>query len=174
MTIHDHIIEHLHELLGEWQTREIWWGAAVLPTEKNALARTASNPFVVTSGNNTWGPAILVVGSRDDPAPKGTSTFHIHRITVEGHSSNTTWLLRFLYGKESLEEAAQASRWTEALVIATATHPLAAAGAPVDLRFPELASRRYKVWCQAWNGTNLATIEFYVGCHGHDPVHKFE
>ena len=164
MTIHDHILAHLHELLGERSTRERWYGAEATPTEKFALGKDLAVPFVATSGNNTWGAAIPIVGSRDDPAAKGTSSFHIHRINIEASSEDSTYMIRFLYGSTSLKEASNADRYTEKMIVATAAHPLAGGGRSITIRCQELRSRHHKVWAQVWNVTNLATLTFFIGC----------
>ena len=171
VNIHDHILADLHEIIGERATRERWWSAAAAPTEKNAIGKDLAVPFVATSGNDTWGVAIPVIGSRDDPAAKGTSSFHIHRINIVASSEDSTYMIRFLYGSTSLEEAAQAQRYTEKMVVATAAHPLAGGGRALTIRCQELQSRHHKVWCQVWNVTNLATLTFFLGCHGHDLAH---
>jgi len=167
----DEIYALLVDVYEERNTRERWWGAAAAPTEKNAIAKTISVPFVATSGNDTWGPAIPIIGSRDDPAPKGSSYFHIHRINIEEVSSDTTWMFRLLYSNYSLEEAAQAQRYTEKLFASTVAVALLDHGRSFTIRSDVLHCGQCKVWAQVWNATNLATLEFYIGVHGHsDPV----
>jgi len=175
MTIYDDIIEGIATLDERLQflscyinSPEWWWGEAAVPTSKNVIERNVDNPFRCISGNDTWGAAVLIVGPRDDPAPKLASRFHIHRIDVAAQSEVSTWRIRFLYGVESLEEAAQAQRWTETMVTAQVSLPIAAGGSPVPVQVPALPCRRAKVWAQAWNATNAATIDFYFGCYGHD------
>ncbi|HUV67118.1 MAG TPA: hypothetical protein VMW24_24735 [Sedimentisphaerales bacterium] len=173
MDILTEIRDDVLEVLGELETRERWWGSAAVPTEKNAIVKGVTNPFRVVSGNNAWGPVIQVIGSRDDPGPKGTSTYHLHRVMVAEQSTTTAWMPRFIFGYQSLKEAVYGHRWSEIMVIASVDNPHATAGAPIQIRIGNVPARQYKVWAQGWNATNLATLDFYIGCHGHDSPHGY-
>jgi len=83
-----------------------------------------------------------------------------------------TYVLRFLYGSQSLEEAVQAQRYTEKMMIATVAHPLVGQGNEITIRTDELRCRRHMVWAQGWNATNGATLDFFFGCHPHSEVHE--
>ena len=39
-------------------------------------------------------------------------------------------------------------------------------GMPSDMRMRKLPLG-WMIWAQAWNATNLATIEFFIGVHGY-------
>lgn len=161
------------ELLAYSESREWWWGALAAPDSKNAIERNVNRPFTCVSGNNTWGPVIQVIGARDDPGPKGTGTYHIHRVQIATQSTLTAWRIRLFYGVDTLEEAVQAQRWTEIMHVTAVAVPGAAGGANIPVKIPSLPSRASSVWAQAWNATNLATVEFFVGCHGDDPLFEF-
>jgi len=154
------IVEH------HFHTYERWWGIAVAPTTKNCVLKGVTNPFVLTSGLDTWGPAVQVVGYQDKMGRRGSVKFDLHRIVVIAQSQESTYLMRFLYSEESLEEAAQAERWSEVPLTPTIDHPLAGSASPIDTFQPQVVVGTM-VWAQCWNVTNLATISFFEGAHGY-------
>ena len=164
------ILSDLIEHDDHFHNDELWWGVNDAPNETNAIESNVDQPFTAASGNNTWGVAIPVIGSKDNPAKIWQTRFDMHRIAISGVDNGTPWKLRFLYGDQSLEEAAQARRYTETVSIASGVGSNIGAG-PSELRLPILPVG-WRVWCQVWNQTNLDTISFFVGVHGY-PVLEY-
>ena len=159
------IAEEVEEIEEHVHNDELWWGAVAAPTESIACESNVNRPFTAASGNNTWGVAIPIVGSNDVPVKPWQTTYDLHRIAISGVDNATPWKLRFLYGDQSLEEAAQANRYTETMSIASGVGSNIGAG-PSDIRFPRIPVG-WRVWCQVWNATNLDTISFFAGAHGY-------
>ena len=57
----------VHEVEKHLHGRERWWGAVGAPDETNAIAATVTVPIVARSGANTWGTAIPICGTGDNP-----------------------------------------------------------------------------------------------------------
>ena len=165
MTIHDDILHELGEIEHHLHNYERWWGATPAPNTANAILMGVDNPHVVISGNNTWGAAVPVVGRLDNPVRTIDNIFDIHRITIADPDNATMWLLRFLWGTESLEEAAQAQRWSAIEMIASGV------GSNISTPGINMVTDRMPVgstvWAQGWNVTNLAELSFFHGCHGY-------
>ena len=164
------ILEEVTDIEEHVHNNELWWGAADAPNESNAIESNVDQPFVATSGNNTWGVAIPIIGSNDVPVKFWQTRYDLHRVAISAVDNGTPWKLRFLYGGQSLEEAAQARRWTETMSIATGIGSNIGAE-PSELRFP-IIRVGWRVWAQVWNQTNLDTISFFVGVHGY-PVLEY-
>ena len=160
----------LHTLHEHFHNDESWWGALAAPNETNAIDMNVNRPFVAISGNNAWGAGISVIGSSDNPGKLWQTLFDMHRILVTDPGNATPWRLRFLYGDQSLEEAAQASRWTEVMFLATGVGANVDTG-PIEVRMP-LLPVGWRVWAQAWNATNLVEVDFFIGVHGY-PVLEY-
>lgn len=161
----DETLEEVTEIEQHFHNDELWWGATAAPNQDNAIDANVNRPFQVISGNNTWGAAVPVVGRLDNPVKPWQTSFDMHRIAVAAVSNATAWRIRFLYSDQSLEEAAQALRYTMTMNIATGI------GANVDGRPADLRMRPipvgWIVWAQGWNATGLATLDFFHGAHGY-------
>ncbi len=159
------------EILGQHvHNDELWWGSVAAPNESNACESNVDRPFTAASGNNTWGVGIPVIGSNDRPVKPWQTEYDLHRIAISGVDNATPWKLRFLYGDQSLDEAAAANRYTETMSIASGVGNNIGAG-PSELRFPRIPVG-WRVWAQAWNFTNLDTISFFAAAHGY-PVLEY-
>ena len=159
------IAEEVEEIEEHVHNDELWWGALAAPNETNACESNVDRPYTAASGNNTWGVAIPIFGSNDNPVKPWQTTYDSHRIAISGVDNATPWKLRYLYGNQSMEEAAQAQRYTETMSIASGIGNNIGAG-PSDVRFPRIPVG-WRVWCQVMNFTNLDTISFFVGVHGY-------
>ena len=146
--------------------RQFWWGATGAPTETNAIAATVSVPFRVTSGNNVYGTAIPICGTADDPCPAlAQVSFNLDGILPVTSSITTVWKMRISWGLTTSADAVTAGQYSETMVF-----PNLVGGLPSGNFFPVSTVRipnAYKVWCEGWSVTNLATMDFYWACHGH-------
>ena len=146
--------------------RQFWWGATGAPTETNAIASTVTVPFQVTSGNNAYGTAIPICGSADDPCPTLAQTsFNIDSVLPITSTITTVWKMRISWGTGTQGAAIAAGQYSETMVI-----PNLVGGLPSGNPFRADTVRipnNYKVWAEGWSFTNLATMDFYWGCHGH-------
>lgn len=143
---------------------ERWWGALGAPGEINAIEANVNRPFVATSGNNTWGTAIPIKGTGDNPVSATDVQFDGRQLMVVDSDHATVYRMRIIYGAGTSADAITAGQWSEIMFI-TAPGPFAS-GVPVDIRTP-LAPIGIKFWVQIWNQTNASTVSFFWNAHGY-------
>lgn len=154
----------VHEVEKHFHNRGRFWGSNGAATETNAIAATVSVPFVAASGNNTWGTAIPICGTGDNPVLATDVKFDAHLLLVTDTDHATPYRVRFIYGTGTSGEAIAAGQWTEQMFI-TATGPFSS-GVPVNVIMPRVDVGS-KVWCQVWNATNGSNVDFFWGAHGY-------
>jgi hypothetical protein len=158
----------VHEAERHVHNRERWWGAVAVPDETNAIEANVNRPFAATSGNNTWGAAIPICGTDDEPVPAPDNVKHdCHRILVTDLDDDTSpWRVRIIWGTGTSADAIAAGQWTEMVVTTNAVPGNRAGGAPVDviMRRVDVGT---KLWVQAWNDTNGEILSFFWGTHGY-------
>ena len=147
-------------------SRERWWGALAGPTETNAIEANVTRPFAATSGADTWGAAIPILGTADDPTV-GLVKFDLHRLLITDLDDETdAWRLRIIFGTGTSGDAITAGQWTEVMVQSNAVPGNRAGGTPIDIR----TNRKdvgIKAWAQAWNDTTGEVLSFFYGVHGY-------
>lgn len=143
------------------------WGAVAVPDETNAIESNVDNPFVATSGNNTWGAAIPILGTADNPVLDGMDEFDCREILVTDLDSDTTpWKFRIIWGTGTSGDAITAEQWTEEMVTTNAVPGNRAGGTSVSIRMPHL-DVGIKLWAQAWNDTLNEALSFFWAAHGY-------
>ena len=163
----DAVADEVAEIEQHFHNVERWWGALAGPTETNAIEANVGRPFVAISGADTWGTAIPIKGSADNPVLTSQTTFDAHRIMVTDLDDDTTpWRLRIIWGTGTSGDAVTAGQWTEVMVMTNAVPGNRAGSSPVDIRMPNIALAT-KLWAQSWNDTNLEELSFFVGYHGY-------
>ena len=155
----------VHEIERHFHVRERWWGALGAPDETNAIEANVDTPFVAVSGNDTWGVAIPICGSSDNPVISTDTRFDAHLVLVTDTDHNTPYRLRFIYGTSDSATAIAAGQYSEVMFI-TAGGPFSS-GVPADIRMPRVAVGS-KLWCQVWNATNGSNVDFFWGAHGYE------
>lgn len=154
------IERHLHAL-------ERWWGAVAVPDEADAIEANVNRPFAAASGDNTWGVAIPILGTNDNPVLATDTLFDPHRVLVVDLDDDTTpWRLRFIYGTGTSADAINDGQWSEIMIVANAIPGNRAGGYPSDIIMCRHAVG-IKMWAQAWNDTDGEVLDFFYGCHGY-------
>lgn len=157
----------VHELERHFHNVERWWGALAAPDETNAIEANVTRPFVAASGADTWGTAIPICGTDDNPVLATDAKFDCHRIMVTDLDDDTTpWRIRIIWGTGTSGDAITAGQWTEAMVMTNAVPGNRAGGSPVDI-IMRRENVGVKIWAQAWNNDNLEELSFFYGCHGY-------
>lgn len=148
--------------------RERWWGATGAPTETNAIAVTVTVPFAATSGADTWGAAIPICGTADDPTPgDGDTKFDLHRLLIVGLDDQVdAWRVRIIWGTGTSGDAITAGNWTEIMVQSNVSPGNRAGAQPVDVIMLRVDVGT-KCWAQSYNDTNGEILQFYIGVHGY-------
>jgi hypothetical protein len=158
----------VHEIENHLHSRGRWLGLHGSPTATN-WADDVLTPFVAISGNGVYGAdtddEADVLGTDDTPAISGMVKYDLHRILVVDVSVNTVYKLRIVYGTGTMADAITAGQYSELMVQFDSTNPQLSAGIPVDIHMPRLNAGTDKVWIQARNATDNATITFLVGLH---------
>lgn len=161
--------DSLAYLVGEierhFHNRGRFWGSNGAATETNAIAATVGVPFVAVSGNNTWGTAIPICGTADDPTDGLGEKHDPHLILVVDTDHTTPYRFRVIYGTGTSGDAITAGQWSEIMFLAS--------GGPFDAGVPaEMIMRRVdvgsKLWVQVWNATNGSNVDFYWGTHPYE------
>ena len=157
----------LGEIERHFHNVERWWGAVAVPDETNAIDANVDTPFAATSGNDTWGAAIPICGTGDNPVLGTDVKFDCHRVLVTDLDDDTTpWRLRIIWGTGTSGDAITAGQWTEMMVMTNAVPGNRAGGSPVDviMRRVDVGA---KLWSQAWNQTNGEVLSFFAAYHGY-------
>jgi hypothetical protein len=162
----------VHEIEKHFHNTARWFGisASQAGTDWSLSVSAAGMPtsFVAISGTNDYGAdandEALIWGTGDT---MGTDTkLDMHQIFITNSNSTTLWILRIAYGSGTLAAAVAAGTYSEIPVIADA-----AQGGSIDVILPILMPRitigTDKIWIQAKNATNNATISFLVGGHSY-------
>jgi hypothetical protein len=158
------------ELERHFHGRERWRGKAASQTATDWAADLLT-PFRAISGDNAYGAdandEALVLGTDDTPIISGMVRYDLHRIMMVGASSSTAYKLRLVYGSGTMADAITAGQFSEICIMSDPS----AQQVPhdvFDVMMPRGTCGVTKVWVQAWNATNNATIDFLVGLHEYE------
>ena len=161
-----------HEIEKHFHNYERWFGISADQSGNDwALSvSTAGMPTVyqAISGNDTYGADAndeAKVWGTDDAL--GTNVkLDIHEIFVTAASETSIFYLRVVHGSGTMADAITAGQYTEFPIIADA-----AVGGSISIIIPVMMPRitigTDKIWIQAKNTTDNATISFLVGAHGY-------
>lgn len=160
-----HIIEeHCHN-------RERWFGKLAVQTATDWADDNIATPYRAISGNNVYGAdpndEALVIGTADTPTIAGMVYYDLHRLLVVAASTTTVWKLRLVYGAGTMAAAIAAGQYSTLMIKidpAVGQTPSVAH----DVMCPRLRCGVDQVWIQAWNATDNATADFFVGMHLYD------
>jgi hypothetical protein len=160
----------VHEIERHFHGRERWRGKKAVQTATDWADDTLA-PFRAISGNNTYGAdandEAQVLGTEDTPIIAGMVRYDLHRIMMVGASSQTVYKLRVVYGTGTMADAITAGQFSEICIMSDPS----AAQVPHDVFeviMPRGTCGSTKVWVQAWNATDNATIDFLVGLHEYE------
>lgn len=158
------------EIERHFHSRERWFGKLAVQTATDWADNTLT-PYRAISGNNDYGSdpndEALVLGTADTPAISGMTHYDVHHLEVIAASSTTVYKLRIVYGTGTMADAIAAGQYSTVMVkydpgIGDTS------GTPIEIQMPRCAAGSMQVWVQAWNATNNATIDFFVGLHEYE------
>lgn len=159
-----HTEEHLH-------TKEVWFGKSADQSGNNWGTVAGLTSFQAISGNGDFGSdaddEAKILGSDDTPVVAGKTLFDLHRILVVTQNQSSPYILRVVWGTGTMADAITAGQYSLIAVVADSTLEHIAGGAPFSVLMPQVAAGS-KVWVQAKNATDNATIDFLVGLHEYD------
>ncbi len=168
-----------HEIEKHFHNVQRWYGKSADQSGVNPWAKSISDSgmvgsFQAISGNATFGAdandEALVWGVNDTIATPPNAVpyvkMDIHNMFITASSVTTLWYLRLVYGTGTMADAITAGQYSTFPIIADA-----AQGGSIDIIVPIMMPRitigTDKVWMQAKNATNNATIDFLIGVHGY-------
>lgn len=158
----------VEELEKHFHGRERWFGKLAVQTATDWADNTIATPYVVISGNNTYGvdanDEAKVIGTADTPAISGMTKYDLHRIYITASNSTTVWKLQVIYGTGTMADAIAAGQYSTVMV---KIDPAVGASAetPLEVMMPRGTAGSTAVWIRGWNATDNATLSFYAGWH---------
>ena len=170
--VNNSLAYRVHETEKHFHNRERWIGISGDQSgtdwSDSVFDATMIPPFVAISGDDTYGAGAddeaKIIGTSDLPLITGMVKADIHEIFVTAASNTTIFWLRVVYGSGTMADAITAEQYSEYPVLADA-----AAGGSIavvtDIMMPRITAGTDKIWIQAKNTTDDATISFYVGLH---------
>ncbi len=161
----DSLAYRVHEIERHLHNRGRFWGAVAVPDETNAIDANVDTPFVAVSGADTWGTAIPVCGTNDDPTDGLGTKLDPHLLFVVDTDHSTAYRIRVIYGTGTSAAAILAKQWSETMFI-TAGGPFST-GVPVEIKMRRVDVGA-KLWVQVWNATNGSNVDFYWGMHPYE------
>lgn len=168
----DNIYEEVVEVEKHLHNRERWLGKRGSQTATEWGTPAVLTAFQAISGNNAYGSdtddEALVLGTGDSPVITDMTKFDLHRLLITDVSSDTHYKLRIVYGSGTMAAAITAGQYSEVVVKFDSANPTQSAGSPIDIIMPRLTCGTDKVWIQAWNATDNATIDFLAGLHEYE------
>lgn len=145
---------------------EKWLGAATSPSGETHVADRMGggiSPFVLTTGNDTYGSWVQILGSTDTPIVADSVDFDGHRVMVTVTDSTAPFKIEIVAG-ESAGIAAKiaAEQYTEIPYISATNN--------ADSGVTELISYKLDVGTKMWAravciGETTKSISFYYGIH---------
>jgi hypothetical protein len=160
----------VHEIERHFHGRERWRGKSA-DQSGNDWAADNLTPFRAISGLNTYGAdandEAKVLGTDDTPIISGMVRYDLHRLMMVGASSSTAYKLRLIYGSGTMADAITAGQFSDMVIMSDP----AVQHVPHDVfevMMPRGTCGVTKVWFQAWNATDNATIDFLVGLHEYE------
>ena len=143
--------------------RERWFGKKGSQTATDWADLASLTPFRAKSGNGIFGAdaddEALVLGTDDTPAITDMVKYDAHRILVTATSNANDWVLRLIYGSGTMADAETAGQYSDVMI------QEARKDSPVEVIMPRGTCGTTKLWIRAKNGTDNATVDFFIGTH---------
>lgn len=155
------------EVARHFHSRARWLGKKV-DQSGDDWASDVLAPFVLVSGDNTWGVATKILGPDDTPIMAGCTKFDPRELLVTDVDHNTPYKIRFIYGKDVASDAVASDFYSETMVQFDAANPQLSAGTPVTLKMPRMDSDT-KIFAGCWNATDASELAFVIGVHCYPP-----
>lgn len=160
----ENIEHHIHNV-------DRWMCRAVSPSGEVNIADVMSTvvspntaaPFRLTSGNNTWGAWVQLLGSSDTPVIAAKTHYDPNLIYIVDMShATTTYLIQIAWGASGAAALA-AGTYTETLF--TSGQTVAASDGVQMVRAPQIAAGT-KLWARVLTpGQNARWIDTFIDLH---------
>lgn len=165
----DSLAYRVGEIERHFHNWERWMLLAAVPSATHKADRIGATvdskaPFVLTSGNDTWGAWVQVLGSADTPVIPAMVKFDVHRILVVTTNQAAIWFLQLAFG------ATAAEALTANTFCSVVYNPAGASDktAPVDV-LTRRQTAGTLAWARGWCvGANAKTISIMFGLHEYE------
>lgn len=163
LTKAEYVDHHIHR-------KERWFGQSADQSGNDWALEDSLTSFQAISGNGVYGSdandEAKVFGTEDTPILPGQTLYDCHKILIVGVSNDNEFILRFVWGTGTMADAITAGQYTTKMIKFDSINPQLTAGEPIEVSIPKNAIGN-KLWCQCKNGTDNATVDFYIGAHGY-------
>ena len=153
----------VHEIERHFHSRELWYGKLETQTATDWWEAEGLTPFQAISGDGAFGAdaedEAQVIGSDDTSATDG-AYFDLHEYLISAATATSAYVIRLVYGTGTMADAITAGQYSDTMFRV----PANARQSPVIVQMPRAAVGT-KVWVQAKNATNNATVDFFIGLH---------
>lgn len=145
-------------------SKEVWLGKKTVQTGTNWAEEFSLTPFRVISGDNDFGSDLndeaKIMGTDDTPIFEGQTAFKIFRLFVIETNEDKSYILKILWGLDTMQEAIEANQFTS-LMLTYDNSPMGL----FDLIMPRL-DNGYKIWMQCKCSEDNAYLDFFIGVFG--------
>lgn len=148
---------------------ERWLCKAATPTGTHFADRLGAEAsstagWEITSGNNTWGNWLQILGAGDTPVIPGMVKFDLHRWTTITTDSISTWFIQIGFGASGAAALA-AETYSSFVFVPASTNDRTT---PIDIITRRQAAGTL-AWVRGWSvGANGKKASFMVGLHEYE------
>lgn len=122
--------------------------------------------FQATTGNNTWGAWLQIIGSSDTPKQSGYVKFDLHNLLVTNASYNGVYFCQFACGESAALAAKVAAYEYSSHIYQATSAALRTSTEPMMMR---RCTAGDKVWMRIMvSGQDAKTLDFYLGFHEYE------
>jgi len=158
------VLARFEEIEGHLHNWERWLCAAAVPNGEVHVADrigTGTAAFTLTSGNDTWGAWVQILGSSDTPVVAGHVKYDLHRMQVMVANTVAPYFLQVAFGSSGA--AAVTANTLSSLVVNPASNTDKTVALPLLCK--QQASGT-KAWARCWClGNNAKTLTVMLGLH---------
>jgi hypothetical protein len=149
---------------------ERWFCAAAVPNAEihvaDRIGATAASktPFTITSGNDTWGAWLQILGSSDTPVIAGNVKYDLHRMMVLVANQVSPYFIQIAFGATG--DGAVTANTFSSIVINPASNTDRTEAFPFMSRRQAVGT---KGWARCWCvGSNAKTLTIMFGLHEYE------
>lgn len=158
----------LEEIEKHHHSQERWFGKSADQSGNDWGVEGGLTSYQAISGSGDYGgdadDEAKILGTDDTPVSSGYAYFDMHHMLIVDVSQATPYILRVVWGTGTMADAITAGQYSTVAVEADPTNPQQSSGLPMPVMMPRVAAGS-KLWIQAQNATDNATIDFLIGIH---------
>ena len=161
------MLARFEELEGHVHNWERWLCAAAVPNagihvaDRIGATATSTSPFTLTSGNDTWGNWVQLLGSSDTPVVAGMVRYDLHRILVLVANTVSPYFIQIGFGTSGAQ--ALTDNTFSSLVINPASNTDKTEALPFMSKQQAAGTKAWgRCWCV---GSNAKTLTVMFGLH---------